>query len=101
MSWWNTEFSAQELELLLKEDKDSSALTQETLQGQLDQEHKMAAMHKRIADESTRKVAELSGIVQQFREHLQACLLPECYMATNWLSCICKAAADSIFPVSL
>ncbi|KAK9833120.1 hypothetical protein WJX74_007929 [Apatococcus lobatus] len=62
----------EDLEFLVKEEKESSALTQETLQGQLDQEQKMAAMHKRIAGENSRKVAELGGIVQQFREHLQA-----------------------------
>ena len=61
----------QGLELLLKEERDSNALTQETLEGQLDKEQKLAALHKQIAEERNQKVTELGGILQQFKEHLQ------------------------------
>ncbi len=63
----------QDLELVLKEERDSSALTQETLEGQIDKEQKLAALHKHIADERTSKATELDGIVQQFKQHLKAC----------------------------
>ncbi|KAK9868953.1 hypothetical protein WJX84_009220 [Apatococcus fuscideae] len=61
----------QDLELVLKEERDSSALTQETLEGQIDKEQKLAALHKHIADERTSKATELDGIVQQFKQHLK------------------------------
>ncbi len=61
----------QELELDLKQERESNALSNESLQGQLDKEQELAKLHKRIGEERSKKATELGGIVQQFKEHLQ------------------------------
>ncbi len=43
------------------------------LEGELETLRRLAELHRGTAEERQRKVAELEGIVQEFRQHIQVC----------------------------